>query len=252
VATLDLYWFALDVAPEAVAAMRSLLSEHERGRADRYVKPEHGLRYTVAHAQLRALLASRLGIAPQAVRYERGEHGKPRLPGTPLHFNLSHSGGYGLIGVHDRELGVDIEAERPHLNALGLAGRYFNAAETAWLRGLADHERPRGFSRLWTCKEAWMKADGRGLALPLRWLEVHLAAAPGADSARLLETEPPHRPWFARELELTPGYAAAVVEAEALPEIRVARLEPGFALAPAAPRSSVRLAAAAPPPSATA
>ncbi len=231
--------------------MRPLLSEHERGRADRYVKPEHGLRYTVAHAQLRAVLGARLRIPPEAVCYERGAHGKPRLPGTPWHFNLSHSGGYGLIGVHDRELGVDIEAERPQLNALGLAGRYFNAAETAWLRDLAESERPRGFSRLWTCKEAWMKADGRGLALPLRWLEVHLAAAAGADSARLIETEPPHRPWFAREIELTAGYAAAVVEAEALPEIRIGRLEPAFALA-ADPRSSARFAATAPPPSTTA
>lgn len=250
--TLDLCWFALDVAPEVLAAMRALLSDHERARADRYVRAEHGRRYTVAHAHLRAVLARRLGTAPHSVAYERGAHGKPALPGTPLHFNLSHSGGYGLIGIHERELGVDIERERPQLNVLGLAHRYFTAQETAWLQALPESGRARGFSRLWTCKEAWMKADGRGLALPLGRLEVQLAPSPGEGSAALRETQPPFRIWFARECELVEGYAAAVVGAQALGPVRIVPLAPEDALAPAGPRSSAPPATATPPPSTTA
>ena len=244
--TLELYWFALDLAPTAVAGLRGLLPAEECARADRFLMPEHGRRFTVAHARLRALLAARLHAAPRELRFTHGPQGKPALEGAPLHFNLSHSAGYGLIGIHpQRELGVDIEIERAQLDVLGLARRFFTARETAWLAALPDEARRCGFSRLWTCKEAWLKADGRGMAV-LDHVEVEL----GAGGARL-RTGTLVEEWFVRELDLTAGYAAAVVQAEPPAAVTVVRLGTEMELPPAVLNPSASLAAAGPPPSTT-
>lgn len=222
-AALDLYWFDLDVAAELRAAWRTWLSPEERARADRYLMPQHGERYLAAHAQLRWLLAERLGCEPGELAFELGEQGKPRVRGAALHFNLSHSGRWGLVGIHaEQELGVDIEGERPAMDGLGLAQRFFTPAETAWLRAQPPVQRPRAFARLWTCKEAWLKADGRGLALSLQSIEVSFGAA-GAELRRL---DAPEQVWFVCELKLAPGYAAAAVLAAPPGAVRVQRWAP--------------------------
>jgi 4'-phosphopantetheinyl transferase len=219
-AELDLFWFDLDVDAARLQRWRAWLSPHERERAARYLRPEHGHRYLASHAQLRWLLAQRLGCAPAEIVFERGEHGKPRVAGTPLCFNLSHSGGFGLVGLHPRqELGVDIENERTRRDWLPLARRFFAPEETVWLEAQPPAALPRAFCRLWTCKEAWMKADGRGLAAGPRTPRVTLA--PGAAQLAVAGT-----PWFVRELETASGYAAAVVMAHPPAAVRLERLAP--------------------------
>lgn len=215
---LELMWFDLDDAERA--RRRPWLTEAELARADRYVTPLHGARFIAARSTLRELLAQRLGCHPAQVRFEYGAKGKPALPGLPFHFNLSHSGNYALVGIHpESELGVDIEGERPSIQGPGIARRFFTAREAAWLDGHAPAAQPHAFCRLWTCKEAWMKAEGQGMALPLNQVEVTFPSS----GAVLRELTPP-REWYVRELELTPGYCAAVVMARAPESIRVARL----------------------------
>lgn len=219
-AALDLFWFDLDAPAEQLEAWRALLSPGERQRAERFLNPEHGRRFTVAHARLREILGRHLGRAPESLAFEFGPQGKPTLAGGGIHFNLSHSGNVGLVGLHPAELGVDVEAERPHLDGLGLARRFFTPRETAWLEALPPAARPRGFARLWTCKEAWIKADGRGLALPLDQVEVAFSPA----ALRSLETPP--RAWFLREIELRPGFAAAVVQDRPPDDVTLTYLPP--------------------------
>ncbi|HVA64835.1 MAG TPA: 4'-phosphopantetheinyl transferase superfamily protein [Terriglobales bacterium] len=223
-AALDLYWFDLDVAAGLQAAWRAWLAPEERARADRYLLPRHGERYVAAHAQLRWLLAQRLRGAPRELEFELGVQGKPRVRGARLHFNLSHSGPWGLVGIAaDQEVGVDIEGERPAMDGVGLAQRFFTPAETAWLREQPAEQRARAFARLWTCKEAWLKADGRGLALSLRRIEVSFAGA-GAELRSL--DDAPGQTWFVREFDLVPGYAAAAVLPAAPSAVTVQRLAP--------------------------
>src|SRR6185312_17092194 len=103
--------------------------------------------------------AQRLGCAPAAVVFARGEHGKPHVAGGGPHFNLSHSGGLGLLGLlPGLELGVDIEAVDRSRDWLALARRFYTPAEFTWLAGLPAADLPLAFCRLWTVKEAWMKA----------------------------------------------------------------------------------------------
>jgi len=118
-----------------------------------------------------ALLAAYAG--PDAPAAERGEHGKPRFPAPfdDLGFNWSHSGDVALFaigrGSPGFELGVDIERVRPRARALELATRFFAPDETAMLAALPADALLDGFLRLWTAKEAVLKAHGGGLSYGL-------------------------------------------------------------------------------------
>jgi hypothetical protein len=102
----------------------------------------------------------------------------------PAPFNLSHSGGMGLIGwARDRELGVDVERWRELRDEAALVRRFFSQAEIAAYEALPEAQRRAGFFRCWTRKEAYVKAVGRGLGLPLHSFDVNLEQG---DGARLL------------------------------------------------------------------
>lgn len=95
------------------------------------------------------------------------ESGKPYLVNEPmLHFNLSHSGEWAVCAISDQPVGVDIE--RCIEGRAQIAERFFHKEEVRYLRLLAGREQDQGFCRLWTLKESFVKATGRGLALPLR------------------------------------------------------------------------------------
>ncbi len=133
----------------------SLLSEQERTRAAAFRFDHHRSSYIFHHTALRRLLGGYLGRPPESLDFRYGEKGKPELapPWQGLHFNLSHSGGAGLYGFsRSTRLGVDIEHIRPVTYAAEIAERYL--------------KEPAGddFLRLWTRREAAVKAAGIGLA----------------------------------------------------------------------------------------
>ena len=168
----------LDVADQAAVAARSLLSPDECARADRFVYDRHRRRYTVAQAHLRRVLAQLTGTRPEKIVFRFGEHGKPFLPTGPS-FNQSHSGERIMIGVAaGGRLGVDIEEMREVRYMLAIADKNFGADEAALLHAAPNHERQQLFFRLWTRKEAFLKAVGVGLTHPLRTFSVD--PSPGA------------------------------------------------------------------------
>ncbi|MEW9571630.1 4'-phosphopantetheinyl transferase superfamily protein [Rhodanobacter sp. Si-c] len=126
---------------------------------------------------LLALLATYLGIAPEAVRLVSGEHGRPALDaihGNALDFNWSHSGEQALVAVtRDITPGIDLELQRTRASALEIAQRFFTAEEAAWLGTLDEDTRHAAFLELWTAREAVLKALGRGLAFGLDRLSIH-------------------------------------------------------------------------------
>ncbi len=220
---VEVFGLRLDVEAARRARWLHWLSAHERARVERYVDPLHGARYLAAHAQLRWLLGERLGLAPETLAFERAAQGKPHLAGRPLRFNLTHCREFGMVALHPTlEVGVDIEWIEAQRGWLALARRFFTGGESAWLAGLAPEAQARAFCRLWTCKEAWMKADGRGLGAGLRSVEVGL----GEGHAPELRGAPG---WRGRELAPPPGFAGAVVWASAggdEPEVRLTWLPP--------------------------
>ena len=201
----------LDCAIEEAALFREILSVDERERADRFRFEQDRIRYTVARGVTRRLLGSYASVSPAELRFEYGAHGKPTLPRSPLRFNVSHSRGLGLIALSwNRELGVDVEAIREDLADEKIAERFFSPGEVAALHSLPREERIPAFFRCWTRKEAFIKADGRGLTRGLDTFDVTLT--PG-EPARLLRTAPDpeevHR-WSMLALDPGPGYAGAL------------------------------------------
>jgi 4'-phosphopantetheinyl transferase len=176
----------------------------------------------VAHGRLRELLAPLVGIAATAIEFTAGTDGKPVLAGvatgSELHFNLSHSGTLGLIGWSwGREVGVDVEVWRSMRDEGALVRRYFSAHEVAAWEALPPVQRHEAFFNLWTRKEAYVKALGHGLGLPLHSFDVTHENGAGARLLRLSALAGDARPWSLAAPTAAPGASLAVVlQAETL------------------------------------
>jgi 4'-phosphopantetheinyl transferase len=164
----------LDAPSDEVRSLQGLLCPHERQRAQRLRFEPHRRRFIVARGRLRQLLAARLGVQPEAVELAYGRNGKPRLPNRDLHFSVSHSDDVALFAFSKAaEIGVDVEAIRPIREADAIAAQFFSPREKQAYAALARHDKPLGFLRCWTRKEALAKALGDGLSVSM---ETH---APG-------------------------------------------------------------------------
>ena len=167
--------FSLEKPGAATDQLLDLLSPEEVERASRFVFPQHRRRFIVSHARMRETLARYLAISPSEVVFRYGEHGKPSLvQEAAMHFNLSHSHELAILAVGARTLGADVEYLRPVEDHQRLADRFFTPRESAALRGCEGEASVATFFHLWTCKEAYLKAIGKGLAKPLNHVEVGL------------------------------------------------------------------------------
>lgn len=157
----------------------SCLDDDERARHGR-LRFEHDRHsYAAAHALTRTVLARLLGLSPRELRFEAGPHGRPelRVPlrSPRLRFNLSHTRGMVACAVAlEHAVGVDVEHFDRRVDIDQLAPAVFSTAERAGLASLAQAERRARFFALWTLKEAYIKAVGTGLSLPLRSISLDL------------------------------------------------------------------------------
>jgi 4'-phosphopantetheinyl transferase len=175
---IEVWIVVLNEVPDALwPSAKALLDDAEQARAARFVFERHRRQYIAAHALKRLMLASLCGTPAPAWRFDIAPGGKPRVsdPAGP-HFNLSHCEGLAAcaVGAHT-ELGLDIEPVTRDA-PFEIADRYFTPEEQRWLYSLPGSERATGFFRLWTLKEAFVKATGRGLAQPL--LDISFGFAP--------------------------------------------------------------------------
>jgi 4'-phosphopantetheinyl transferase len=195
--------------------LATLLAADERHRAERFHFARDRQRFIVAHGLLRVLLGSYLGYPPDRLEFVSGPHGKPALAGatgaSSLRFNLSHAHGRVLYAVTDRrKIGVDIEELRELPDAEQIAERFFSAREREAWHAVPAHEKNAAFLACWARKEAYLKAIGTGLAMPLDGFEVSLAPD---EPARLVEVrgDPQEAPrWSLRDLPPICGYVAAL------------------------------------------
>jgi 4'-phosphopantetheinyl transferase len=186
-----------------------VLTAQERERASRFVFARDRKHFIAGRGILRAILGLYLRTPAATIELAYGPEGKPTLGGNadPLRFNLSHSQGLAVYAFsRTREIGIDLEAIRSGVTGQEIAEHYFSAKELAELRSLPREQQDEGFFLCWTRKEAYIKARGSGLAIPLDSFDVSLT--PGMpvelvadDSAR----------WTLRSFLPAEGYAGAVV-----------------------------------------
>jgi len=184
----------LDVPAARLAALSVTLGSGERERARRFRFERHRDRWVAARGTLRAILAGYLERSPGALDLMADVLGKPFLRDgdhpAALRFNLAHADGVALVAVAwRREVGVDIEREAPERADLDVARRMFTPDEVLALEGMPPALRCRAFFGLWTAREAYAKAIGRGLQAM---------------------RDTPRVGWTVRQLALGPAYAGAV------------------------------------------
>lgn len=197
-----------------VEACAALLSPVERARADGFRSPSARCRFVCCRSALRVLVhAYGAGKSPAAVVFEEGAFGKPVLaPGdhAPVHFNVSHTLGLGLIALAScGPVGVDVEWIRNMPDEDRLVARCFAAGEQAQLGSLPIMVRSVGFFQGWTRKEAFIKATGEGMSRCLQDFEVSLLPGEPARFIRVPESAN-LAAWSLHSFEPSPGYTAAV------------------------------------------
>jgi 4'-phosphopantetheinyl transferase len=161
---------------ERMRTALEVLSPGERARCSRLVFERDRRDFAIAHAMLRRSLSrwNQTNIVPEAWSFTQGEQGKPVLSDelrakTRLHFNLTHTHGLVACAVaRDRELGIDVESAKKHVDLMDIAARYFSSLEVDHLRSCDDNMRHVRFTEIWTLKEAYVKAIGAGLSMPLK------------------------------------------------------------------------------------
>lgn len=199
-----------------LARLETHLSPDERARAARFRFAEHRDAFVAGRGAQREILARYTGLPPHAHAYAETSHGKQSLAGAAatlgIRYNVSNSGDLALYAVAvDRELGVDLEKLKPMPDGIDIAQRFFSAPENAVFAALDEAVRDLAFFNCWTRKEAYIKAVGEGLSMPLDRFDVSFA--PG-EPARLLRTrgdEAEAARWSMAALDPGAGYVGAIV-----------------------------------------
>lgn len=188
-----------------------LLSVEESSRAARFQFERHRNAFVVVRGVLRGLLARYIGVSPADVVFEYGLNGKPSLPGSKIEFNISHTEGIAVLAfTKDCALGIDVEHIRPVEQMMQIAARFFSPAEAHELETLPEEQRERAFFLCWTRKEAYIKAIGDGLSMPLNEFQVTLKEDEPARFIRMGKESSLPSEWVLHDLDISPTYAAAI------------------------------------------
>ncbi len=213
---------ALDEPLPPGAAATLSPDEHERARQFRF--PHLTRRFVAARAGVRAILSRYAGVDARAIRFVCNERGKPSLANDAalrLSFNVSHSEGLELCAVARRDVGVDLEYIRLDRDPFAMVEPFFSAVESASLRDVDPVVRLQACYICWTRKEAFMKACGEGLSMPIDSFD--LSCAPG-EPPRVLAVRAAgfeDREWTIADVDPGDGFVGAVVvEGRGLPVTR--------------------------------
>ncbi len=209
---IDVWRLQLDTPLNPGLNLDEILSVEERARANRFVSARDASRFRNCRAFLRLGLGWYLNKAPREVVLTSGEYGKPRLADSSgLYFNLTHAQELGLIAFTTMgEVGIDAEAVKHNIDALDIASANFTRNESAMIAAaVTQREQVRIFLRLWTRKEAVLKAAGFGIVRGLDTVDVsqksaQLEGLKGANG----ELHVSH--WMLRDLKLHDGFIGAI------------------------------------------
>jgi 4'-phosphopantetheinyl transferase len=202
-------WLAdLDQTTERTSNLFDFLTDEERNRSTKFVQTRDRNRFIATHSILRLILGRYLESRPEEIKITSGPAGKPSLHGNyNLRFNLAHSGELALFAVSlGHELGIDIEHQRAEFIYDEIVENYFSPKERAEFWSLDASLRDDAFYLGWTRKEAYLKACGQGLRVPLHAFDVSL----DPNQAAMLTSGDQDR-WTLRSFSPKPGFMASLV-----------------------------------------
>ncbi len=212
---VDVWCAHLNIPNDSLKSLETTLSADEAERAAHFHFPADRDRFIASHGFLRDVLARYLHCEPRQLIFSIGTYGKPALFANSsqkkIEFNLSHSRDYALVAVTwEHKVGIDVEWARQGISSQVIARQYFSKSEVAELVALPSEKWQAGFFNCWTRKEAYIKAQGQGLSLPLESFDVSLTPN---EPAILRATRPDQEEaarWTLLSLEIDPRYSSAV------------------------------------------
>lgn len=197
-------------SPDRAADLETLSTDEQKRARSMAAAPAR--QFVAARKLLRRLLAAYVPCPPGRIEIALGAHGKPHLAGTPsqagVHFNLSHSAGVAAVAVGRSPVGIDIESVHDLSDPDAIAARFFAPSELRALRRAPDAQQQRTFFSFWTCKEAYLKALGGGIARGLASFEVDIDALCGPALVRRDGSRDPG--WTFKQLVLGTDLVGAV------------------------------------------
>jgi 4'-phosphopantetheinyl transferase len=187
---VDLWRVKLPFSPMEVLRLSDCLPADDRARIQQMADSDKRRQQILSNGLLRLLLGQYLSLAPGALTFETGAHGKPALAasyGSDLQFNRSHSGAWTVYAfARGMPVGIDVEQVRPERPLEAIAKRFFSEVEYAALAALSDARRAETFYRCWTGKEAVAKTLGKTMFYALRDCEI------AVDAEGEITVSPPH------------------------------------------------------------
>jgi 4'-phosphopantetheinyl transferase len=208
---VQLWTINLDDAPGAFPGVEDILDGVEQYQALRFASGQLRTRYIAAHVAVRRILGQSLARNPGDVRLARTANGKPYVADAPIAFNLSHSGPLAVCAVtRSGHIGVDIEAVRTIDDPDGIVEHFFAPGEVAEYRRHTGDARLMTFFRLWTRKEAFIKATGEGLSRPLNTFDVAVGRPLPARPVGLGGDDLTPVRWSIQSFTPAPGYVGAL------------------------------------------
>lgn len=199
---IDLYWISIEAWRASLTELEGVLAKDEQERAIKFVSREDRIRFVVSRGWLRRILNHYVGVEPDRLEIKYGCRGKPFIKST-FRFNLSHSKNYTAIAVSDRfPIGIDIESPRVVRELRTVARKVFSDREIKIIDDCKESNRLGCFLKLWTRKEAYLKATGQGLFGNLRSTSVGFERSVVDGGAG--------QPWTIVDLPRFAGHAAAL------------------------------------------
>jgi 4'-phosphopantetheinyl transferase len=206
---------SLETSNSVMQNLERVLSKDEVTQAKRFHFEKDRRHWIVAHGMLRILLSRYSHSDPTQLCFGSNAYGKPFLAfpslSPPLHFNLSHSAGLALYAFSfARQVGIDVEHKHADIDCDSLAKVSFLPSEQALLHSLPDNLKLDAFYNCWTRKEAYIKAIGKGLSIPIHKFGVSII--PGEPAVLLQSREYPGEVtrWSLQDLAPGTAYAGAL------------------------------------------
>jgi 4'-phosphopantetheinyl transferase len=213
---IHIWCASLKFSSDELIYFATLLSTDEKVRAERFYFERDRHHFIAGRGLLRCILGSYLEKEPAQIEFDYGKYGKPSLKSKRyqknLEFNLSHSKDLVIYAVGwNRVIGIDIEYHHPLSDMNNFAEQYFSPRESAYINLLSAEQKESAFFKLWTCKEAFLKANGSGLRMPLNEVEISLENEKGVILSSIAGNKIKAMKWRLETFSPLPGYQAACI-----------------------------------------
>lgn len=207
----DVHVWRFPLGNPGLANAAGHLTDDERTRATSMASQTARQVYVASQSALREVLAGYTHTLPRELDIVRAQRGKPMLapPCAEVHFNVSHSGDWGVVAVASVEVGVDVERVNPRRPSARIADRFMTEGERGLLALRAGSHGDAAFFMVWSRKEAYLKAVGVGLAVPFSKVDSSTARLPELDGQG--RQAPGSSPWAVAEFFVDDRHPAAVV-----------------------------------------